>query len=586
MKRTNLILLCLMAYMPLFSQVDTIADNIYEYNGKLGIGVNDPSLRFHIRDTNSQLFLGYQPAYDGPYINLFGEIRGETSMLAMGLAQKDYNCYGKIVAKTNWAYLYGNNYNQGIAILPDLAYAPDGLYIARGGLVGIGIEEPSSKLEVNGMIHSTNEGFKFPDGTIQTTAADASDINYWNLSGDNVFYNDGFVGIGTTTFIHPFSVKGTVTNAVLEFGNNNYGGVNYNFIQSYDREAETYRDLKIITKSGAEGGTMYLTTEGNVGIGTITPDARLRIEDNVDGGPERALIRLKNLSTSNTSSVSLGLESNNSENGLALTFTSEQFSSIPDFDRMGVISVNGKGFSVYSTSDYGSIRFYTNMDQNGIIERMRINHDGNIGIGTINPMSKLEVNGMIHSTSEGFKFPDGTIQTTAVDGFGTNLWNMSDNHIYFDLGYVGVGTDEPSAKLEVSDGDIYISDIEKGIIMKSPDGNCWRGTLDNSGTLVFTIIDCPGETENPINIKSAAITSNIAIFPNPVENTVTIASLNGNFRNTEAILYTMDGKVVKRNELNGELALVNISNIPAGSYILKVLDKRGREMGSEAILKN
>ena len=135
---------------------------------------------------------------------------------------------------------------------------------------------------------------------------------------------------------------------------------------------------------------------GNLGIGTSTPDVKLRIEDSIDDGPDRALIRLKNLSTSYASSVSLGLESNNSETGMALTLTSEQFSVIPDFDRMGVVSVNGKGFSVYSTSDYGSIRFYTNMDQNGIIERMRINHDGNIGIGSVDPQSKLEVNGMIY----------------------------------------------------------------------------------------------------------------------------------------------------------------------------------------------
>jgi len=37
---------------------------------------------------------------------------------------------------------------------------------------------------------------------------------------------------------------------------------------------------------------------------------------------------------------------------------------------------------------------------------------GNVGIGTTSPTSTLEVDGTIHSTSRGFKFPDGTIQTT------------------------------------------------------------------------------------------------------------------------------------------------------------------------------
>jgi hypothetical protein len=39
---------------------------------------------------------------------------------------------------------------------------------------------------------------------------------------------------------------------------------------------------------------------------------------------------------------------------------------------------------------------------------------GNIGIGKDNPTEKLDVNGIIRSSDGGFKFPDGTVQTTAV----------------------------------------------------------------------------------------------------------------------------------------------------------------------------
>ena len=41
-------------------------------------------------------------------------------------------------------------------------------------------------------------------------------------------------------------------------------------------------------------------------------------------------------------------------------------------------------------------------------------NDGKIGIGTATPMSKLTVVGMIETTLGGYKFPDGTIQTTAA----------------------------------------------------------------------------------------------------------------------------------------------------------------------------
>lgn len=60
-----------------------------------------------------------------------------------------------------------------------------------------------------------------------------------------------------------------------------------------------------------------------------------------------------------------------------------------------------------------------------------------------------------------------------------------------EAGNVGIGTTTPAAKLEITDGDIYINDTNKGIIMKSPNGQCWRCQPDNNGQLVVTAAACP-----------------------------------------------------------------------------------------------
>ena len=67
------------------------------------------------------------------------------------------------------------------------------------------------------------------------------------------------------------------------------------------------------------------------------------------------------------------------------------------------------------------------------------------------------------------------------------------------LGNIGIGDFEgttgplenPKSRLHVKDGDVFIDDIQSGVIMKSPDGNCWRMRVSNTGEPVFTSVNCP-----------------------------------------------------------------------------------------------
>lgn len=55
---------------------------------------------------------------------------------------------------------------------------------------------------------------------------------------------------------------------------------------------------------------------------------------------------------------------------------------------------------------------------------MVVRDDGNVGIGTTSPNSKLEVSGLIHSTTGGIKFPDNSVQTTAATGGSVAYQNV------------------------------------------------------------------------------------------------------------------------------------------------------------------
>ena len=79
--------------------------------------------------------------------------------------------------------------------------------------------------------------------------------------------------------------------------------------------------------------------------------------------------------------------------------------------------------------------------------RLTVTSGGNVGIGTTSPAQKLSVAGAIESTAGGFKFPDGSVQTTAS---GSGLWAPSGANINFASGNVGIGVASPGQKLSVA----------------------------------------------------------------------------------------------------------------------------------------
>jgi hypothetical protein len=87
---------------------------------------------------------------------------------------------------------------------------------------------------------------------------------------------------------------------------------------------------------------------------------------------------------------------------------------------------------------------------------LRINNNGNVGIGITNSAYKLDVAGTINATNI-------LINGQPLAGGGSSQWATNGNNISYAAGNVGIGTTSPSAKLNV-----YNSNNKTEVIIGNP----------------------------------------------------------------------------------------------------------------------
>jgi hypothetical protein len=205
---------------------------------------------------------------------------------------------------------------------------------------------------------------------------------------------------------------------------------------------------------------------------------------------------------------------------------------------------NGNNFILMGTTQLLSVPYalYAEKSGNGTFQDDWENNGssiyynkGNVGIGVSSPERQFHMRGdVVNENNGGFLridrnttgptlglilYEEGTqnwVNSNILNGFGVatipdddtgdfiiaeygKFPGGSENQKYrFRVngitGNVSIGTHEiedAKARLQVSDGDIYIKDISKGVILTSPNGNCFRITINNQGNLVTTQISCP-----------------------------------------------------------------------------------------------
>lgn len=178
-----------------------------------------------------------------------------------------------------------------------------------------------------------------------------------------------------------------------------------------------------------------------VGIGTNNPLYKLSIDGSEESGnpDKRTFLSLNNTKQNTASLVSMQLKTGTS----------------------GTITLLTQASSIYGTDYYGNE--YADF-------------------------------GQLWSTGAGLILRAGNTSSTGVIKFqtGTAPFGSSNERMRITgSGNVGIGTNDPKSKLQVSNGDVYVEDSSKGIILKSPNGNCWRVTIDNFGNFIRTQITCP-----------------------------------------------------------------------------------------------
>lgn len=249
----------------------------------------------------------------------------------------------------------------------------------------------------------TDDGGNPIDTTVDMTFSICTDstggLCIWGETQEDVVVTDGLFNI-------KLGSDSALTDKVFD-GNNRWLHVKVG-IQSIEPSIElitTPYAFRVSTIDGATGGNISgdIKVDGHVGIGTESSDSCVLFinRKSTDIGGVVCII-----------DSSLG--------------SSIYVEKIDDGPGIWVSNKGNEGIGIYNEIDAGvglyliqkasapalDIREDTTSGA-GIL--LRVNSDGKVGIGN-QPSEKLEVSGIIYSNTGGFRFPDGSVQTTAYTG--------------------------------------------------------------------------------------------------------------------------------------------------------------------------
>ena len=485
-----------------------VANNLMRIqgDGNVGIGTTSPSDKLEIDGGSGNAFIQITT----PNTNYAGIRFGDPQSINAGRIQ----------------YYHGSG---------SLEFDAEVKFAFQGGNVGIGTDNPQAALHVAGAFNTTaptGDGvlmgsFNTTHGVIQLNGTSGSFIDFSTSGVDHkgrILYDNssnyfridtngtekvrilssGDVGIGTTS---PSTTLELGTSGVADTDfqmQSDQAGKYFKIVSAGNfTELKSVGDQNLFLNSSGSGGyisflagnseRMRINYDGNVGIGTTSPDVKFEV---VEASPTNGVVA-DFVNSTNTGGTTAAIKLSNADSDLCDV----------------VLGANRVG------GNFGSDFFISLSDgvDGSNQERLRITEDGKVGIGTTSPSTKLNVISadetvarFERNSGSGFAAIDikdsvGTTGNSAIRFSDTTATPGEINYEHADdslristsssekmritsSGNVGIGTTSPTAKLTVASGDIEVTLNTKGIILKSPDGTRYRITVANGGSLTSTAI--------------------------------------------------------------------------------------------------
>ena len=237
--------------------------------------------------------------------------------------------------------------------------------VTEASLAGSGTASTPLKIAPQGAV--AGQVMKF-NGTAWVPGTDLSGTSHWTREGNNIYYNSGWLGLGTSVINHPLSIENANNTCYIHLKDNQ--GSSGMRIGAYIGELAMINDnidknlrFNVNTSSGYKQVLTLTASNQRAGINITEPPYAL----SVLGGD--ISIHTSGSGVSNNDGLRVGL-------GLA-------------------------GHSWVWNYENGDLYFGTNN-----LERMRIDKSGNVGIGDNTPDATLDVEGTVVFGSSGVTFSE------------------------------------------------------------------------------------------------------------------------------------------------------------------------------------